>query len=66
MIIRKKTYGFVIQKFDTDSNIFISQEFVSQGEIVWERDEPELAEGSDILQYAFPFTMLQPYDGREY
>jgi hypothetical protein len=36
MIINKITTGFVVQKFDTETRKFISQEFIAGDETEWE------------------------------
>lgn len=65
MIIQKITTGFVIQEFNTDTQKFVSQQFVAGDEVDYE------VEGSAINQVDFenklvshngylPFTMVQP------
>lgn len=65
MIIEKITTGTVVQRFDTDAQKFVSQEFIAGDEVTFEH------EGSGINQADFesrlgnhagylPFDMVQP------
>ena len=36
MILNKVTLGFVVQQFDTETRKFIGQEFIGDGDHVWE------------------------------
>lgn len=57
MIVNKITTGFVIQKFDTETNKFISQEFVSGDEVDFEDEQGNYVDSFD--EY-LPFDMEQP------
>lgn len=57
MIVNKITTGFVIQKFDTETRQFVSQEFIAGDEVDVENEHGEPAESFD--EY-LPFEMKQP------
>lgn len=63
MIIQKITSGFVVQKYDTVSQRFISQEFVAGDECDYESDgetvDPSLLE-VDGREVYLPYEMVQP------
>ena len=63
-MLNKVTVGFVIQKFDTETNKFISQEFIASDEVTWE-DPDEIDEPTDapVVNGETPYlnyTMVQP------
>jgi hypothetical protein len=65
MIVDKITIGFVIQRFDTDSQRFISQEFVGSDQVDYEIDGDSIdyEDFEDLLDSHsgyFPFEMVQP------
>jgi hypothetical protein len=76
MIIRKITPGFVIQKFDTETKEYVSQEFTAENPVdyetedrgeVGEADLEDIAARHNFGPYAesepyLPFDMLQPKD----
>jgi hypothetical protein len=64
MIVRKITYGFVIQKFDTNAHRFVSQEFTAGDQCEYEDEYIEKVE-SKLLEVEgqevyLPFDMVQP------
>lgn len=65
MIIKKITTGFVIQEFDTDTQLFTSQEFFAGDDIDYEDESGNPVnskdmESSDGSEPYLPFDMLQP------
>jgi hypothetical protein len=65
MIVNKITTGFVIQKFDSDTKEFVSQEFIAgdQVDVEDEFGEPMssyIKECTDIDNHYLPFEMKQP------
>jgi hypothetical protein len=56
-IIRKITYGFVDQQFDTDTGKFISQEFTAGDQVEFEDRHGEAVD--EISEY-LEFDMVQP------
>ena len=61
-MIRKITYGFVVQCFDDDGNC-IDQEFVAGDQVEYEKDE-ELIDPDDLdIDLYFPLDMGQPSQG---
>ena len=66
MIVKKVTYGFVIQEFDTESEQFVSQEFVAGDQVEWEDEngnnlDPDefVVKGDGTLPY-LEFDMVPP------
>ena len=57
MIVNKITTGYVIQKFDTETNKFISQEFIAGDEVDF---EDEQGNAVDCFDEYLPFDMEQP------
>ena len=57
MIVNKTTTGFVVQKFDTETRQFISQEFIAADEVDFENEDGEPVDSFD--EY-LPFDMKQP------
>ena len=57
MIVNKVTTGFVIQKFDTETRQFVSQEFIAGDQVDFENERGEPVESCD--EY-LPFDMKQP------
>jgi hypothetical protein len=66
MVIQKITTGYVVQKFDTETQKWDSQEFVTGDYVVYETENgndieeskfEELTNGNDYL----PFNMEQPF-----
>lgn len=57
MIINKVTIGFVVQSFDTDTQSWVSQEFVAGDEVSY---EDELGGPADEVGPYLPFDMVQP------
>jgi len=58
MIIDKITVGFVVQRYDTEEDKFVSQEFIAGDEVSYE-DELGVAVEVDDFPY-LPFDMVQP------
>jgi hypothetical protein len=58
-LIKKITFGFVVQVYDTENQSFVSQEFVAGDQV-----EVEDMEGNPVDEYMtpnyFPFDMVQP------
>lgn len=68
MIVKKITTGFVIQNYDTDTERFVSQEFVAGDQVDWEDEDgqslnPEefVVKGDGTFPY-LPFDMVLPPD----
>jgi hypothetical protein len=59
MIVNKVTTGFVVQKFDTDTRAFVSQEFVAGDQVDFEYQDGEAVESFDNY---LPFDMVQPVE----
>jgi hypothetical protein len=59
MIVKKITVGFVVQKFDTKTKKFVSQEFVAGDEVTFEDEHWEILDDNEIEEY-LPFEMVQP------
>jgi hypothetical protein len=66
MIVKKITVGFVIQDYDTETEKFVSQEFIAGDQVDWEDEEgtnldPDdfVVKGDGTLPY-LPFEMVQP------
>ena len=66
MIVKKITTGFVIQNYDTETEKFVSQEFIASGDVNWEDEEgtnldPDdfVVKGNGTLPY-LPFDMVPP------
>ena len=57
MIVNKITTGFVIQKFDTETRQFVSQEFIAGDQV---DDEDEYGEPVESFDEYLPFEMKQP------
>lgn len=57
MIVNKITIGFVIQQFDTETNTFVSQEFIAGDEVTYEN---QMGEAVDSFLEYLPFEMVQP------
>jgi len=65
MVIKKITYGFVIQNFDTDKQEFINQEFVAGDQVEFEIDgdginEEDFEDRLVSHDGYLPFEMVQP------
>lgn len=62
MIIQKITTGFVIQKFDTKTNQFVSQEFIAGDQVEHEDENGEFVDNHDydIDNHYMQFNMKQP------
>ena len=66
MTVNKITTGFVIQTFDTETNEWVNQEFISDSVVVWENEEgnPLDLDSFTIQQEGslpyLPFNMIQP------
>ena len=70
MIINKVTTGFVIQSFDTDEQMFISQSFVAGYPVEYEDAEGNRVDDEEMAKVNFgplaseepylPFAMVQP------
>lgn len=58
MIIDKVTVGFVVQKYDTETDKFISQDFIAGDEVSYEDEMGEPVEVGDFPY--LPFDMVQP------
>jgi hypothetical protein len=56
-IIRKITYGFVDQKFDTDTGEFISQDFIAGDQVEF---EDKNGDSVDPFDDYLAFDMVQP------
>jgi len=56
-IVKKVTVGFVVQTFDTDTEKFISQEFIAGDQVDF---EDESGEPVDEFSEYLPFEMVQP------
>ena len=59
MIIQKITSGLVIQNFDTETNKFVDQNFVSDSESDWEDGAGNIIDAPKNDPY-LPFDMVQP------
>ena len=57
MIVNKITTGFVIQRFNTETNKFIDQEFIAGDEVSYEN---VYGESVDTFDEYLPFDMIQP------
>jgi hypothetical protein len=66
MIVKKITTGFVIQSFDTKTNKFVSQEFITSDQCDYEDEKGNLLNNLDFteeIENAYlPFNMVQPTD----
>jgi hypothetical protein len=64
MILDKYTHGFVAQRFDTDKEEFVEQEFVAGHDCVWENAEGEPIDAPELKgsRPYLPFHMIQPKD----
>jgi hypothetical protein len=68
MIIEKITTGYVIQRFDTDLQDWVSQEFVAGDECVYEVEGAGInvadfeARVVDNQEPYLPYQMVQPKD----
>lgn len=63
MILNKITTGFVIQKFDTETQKFIGQSFIAGDDVQWENQEGDKVEEPGQPNTAdpyLPFEMIQP------
>jgi hypothetical protein len=68
MIVRKITHGWVIQKFDTHTGKFVSQEFVAGDECEYEDEDGETVDSElfesvdaeDGEEVYLSFDMVQP------
>lgn len=70
MIINKITTGFVIQVFDTEKQVYISQNFIAAAEVNYENTQGETIPDIDMAEVNFgplsggepylPFDMAQP------
>lgn len=65
MIVNKITVGFVIQKFDSCENVFISQEFIAGDEVSWEDDEGNILDTPCNNSYLC-FNMEQPGENEKH
>ena len=59
MIVKKITSGFVIQYFETETEKFLSQEFIAGDEVEVEDLEGNSLDEDDVSEY-LPFDMVQP------
>ena len=66
MIVKKVTTGFVIQRYDTETETFVSQEFVAGDQVDWEDEDGKsldpddfVVKGDGTLPY-LPFDMVPP------
>lgn len=59
MIVRKITYGFVIQTYDTQDQEFVSQEFVEGDQCEYEDINGNPVD-CDLIDDYLPFDMVQP------
>ena len=57
MIIQKVITGFVVQKFDTETRKFISQEFIGSDDRDWEREDETAMNLSDNEDAALVFGL---------
>lgn len=68
MIIKKITTGFVIQNFDTDTEEFVSQEFICGDQVDLEDelgdpiDDEKIPD--DFWSHYLDYAMVQPFTGR--
>lgn len=66
MILCKVTVGTVVQKFDTDLQKFVSQEFIASDEVSYETEDEQEINYSDFMDRIIgdepylPFEMKQP------
>lgn len=63
MIIKKIVTGFVIQSFDTETNQFVSQEFIAGDENEYEDENGKALYSKDfpeIYSIYLPYKMYQP------
>lgn len=64
MIVNKITNGYVIQQFDTDTQKFISQEFIAGDDHTYESEDGDFVDPKtmqiDGTEPYMPFEMLQP------
>lgn len=59
MIVKKITTGFVIQYFETETQKFLSQEFIAGDEVEVEDLEGNSLDEDEVSEY-LPFDMVQP------
>ena len=63
MIVNKVTNGFVVQRYDTDKQKFIGQEFIA-GDSTWENEFGDSLESLDIEEPSpkkdLSMEMIQP------
>ena len=57
-IVKKITTGFVVQEFDTESQQFVSQEFIAGDDVQFEN---EMGESVEEIEKSLNFDMKQPY-----
>lgn len=61
MIIRKVIYGFVVQVYDTQTQKFVSQEFVAGDDCEYETVAGEsIDDGEDLVDGELSLHMVQP------
>jgi hypothetical protein len=60
MIVNKITAGFVTQAFNTETNEFVSQEFISGDDVQYEDEFGEPVDDSEADENYLPFDMVQP------
>jgi len=62
MIVNKITTGFVIQKFDTETGEYLSQEFIAGDQVDYENEVGEPTDQSlmPTPEPYLPFNMVQP------
>ena len=61
MIVKKITYGFVVQEFDEETEKFVSQEFVAGDQV--EHEDEDGNQVDDLTASSIPyleFDMVQP------
>lgn len=59
MIVKKITVGFVIQDYDTETEKFVSQEFIAGDQVDWEDEDGNAIPKEDAY---LSFEMVQPED----
>lgn len=62
MIVKKITTGFVIQEYDTETEKFVSQEFVAGDQVEYEDEEGNPVDDLTASIPYLSFEMVQPAD----
>lgn len=62
MELRKITYGFVVQRFDSNTQECLGQEFVAGDQVEYETESGDWVEDSDFNSMDHDFEMINPQD----